>query len=259
MTYHESSVAVLQCSPRAVTLLKFLMEKAHNVTHSSFWRISKIIDECKFSRSTYHRAIRELVQAGFVTVKERADFSGRQMSNEYIIHVEKLTAQKEDRGTSAPKIKVSKHVRLQGMAYKIYLYLQAKCGRKGYRVSRREIASACNVTLSTVTRYIKFLQEKGYIECLPATKKNTGQGYNFYAVKMPARIKIMRAVSFISLFSHFFDTLPLITDDTPLTISKFKLNNSKGKRKLRRQLAYRMNLLLARIKKAKHRRMIRLE
>ena len=258
MRYHESSAAVLQCSPRAVTLLKFLMEKAHNVTHSSFWRISKIIKECRFSRSTYHRAIRELVKSGFVTVKERTDYSGRQMSNEYIIHIDRLT-ESSNQGISAPKIKVSGYVRLTGMAYKIYLYLQAKCGRKGYCISRREIASACNVTLSTVTRYIKFLQEKGYIKCLPATKKNTGQGYNFYAVKTPSRIKIMRALSFISLLSHFFDTLPLITDDTPLTISKFKLNNSKGKRKLRRQLAYRMNLLLARIKKAKHRRMIRLE
>ncbi len=131
MRYHESSAAVLQCSPRAVTLLKFLMEKAHNITHSSFWRISKIIKECKFSRSTYHRAIRELVKSGFVTVKERTDYSGRQMSNEYIIHIDKLT-ESSNQGGSAPKIKVSGYVRLQGLAYKIYLYLQAKCGRKGY-------------------------------------------------------------------------------------------------------------------------------
>ncbi|WP_099203950.1 helix-turn-helix domain-containing protein [Scatolibacter rhodanostii] len=234
MTYHNTSTAVLQCSPRAATLLKFLMEKANNLTHSSFWRIPKIIAQCGFSRSTYHRAIRELVKAGFVTVKERAERCGRQMSNEYIIHLPKETTpldKTHHQGTATPKIKVSGHVKLSGMAYKIYLYLQAKCGHKGYCVSRREIAAACNISLSTVSRYIRKLQSMGYIACRPDFKENNGQGYHFLSVKLPAKIKLLHMAAFIQVFSYFFDTLPLITADTPRTISKFKLINSKVKRK----------------------------
>ncbi len=240
MSFYNHTAAILQCSPRAATLLKFLMEKANNSTHSSFWRISKIMTRCAFSRSTYHRAIRELTKAGLVTVKERAERCGRQMSNEYILNLESLSGQAQTQGTAAPKIKVAGSVRLTGTAYKIYLYLQAKCGRKGYRVSRKDIAAACGITAPTVSRYIRFLQAKGYIHCQSVMRADGGQGYSFYAVTLPAKTKLLRRCIFFALLC---DTLPLITDDTPLTLSKFKLINRKDKKDLRYLIAYRKYLM----------------
>lgn len=165
MPQHDTTAAILQSSPRAATLLKFLIAKANNVTHASFWRVSKIITACGFSKATYHRAIRELTKAGLVTVKERTERCGRQMSNEYILNMELLTSGAKEQRTAAPAVKAASSVRLTGMAYKIYLYLQVKCGRKGYRVGRKEIAVACGVTPVTVGRYIRFLESKGYIRC----------------------------------------------------------------------------------------------
>lgn len=205
MSYHQGSVAALQCSPRAATLLKFLMEKANNLTHSSFWRIAKIAAGCGFSRSTYHRAIRELTGAGLVTVIERSDLSGRQTSNEYILNTERLASEPAQPQTPlAPQIKVSRHVRLTGIAYKIYLYLQAKCGRKGYCVSNHDIAAACGTSLNTVRRYIRRLQNAGYIERRRMHRKDNGQGYNFYAIKTPTKVKLLHIMAFIIVYIPFF-------------------------------------------------------
>lgn len=254
MTYHESSLAMLNCSPRAVTLLKFLLVKADNLTKSSFWRVSKIIAECGFSKSTYHRAIRELVKAGFVTVKERLERCGRQKSNEFIVHLPELS---KNQGEVAPAPKVAGYVKLTGMAYKIYLYLQVKCGRNGYRVSNREIAIACGCSVVTVRRYARQLQTQGYIAREAVIREDNSQGYNFYATRVPARIKIQRFIALLLVLpSVLSDTLPEITDDTPLTISKLELDNSKEKKNYKYKIAYRITGFISKLWQS-HRRMFK--
>lgn len=206
--YYESSASVLACSPRATTLFRFLLEKAYNVTKTSFWRTSKIAAQCGFSLSTYHRAIRELVKAGFVSVRERLDSDGRQTSNEYTVLLPELS-KKDSQQPAATSPKPPGYVRLTGLSYKIYLYIQMRCGRKGYCVSNRENPSACGVSLITVRQYVRKLQEQGYIQCETVFRQDNGQGDNFYATKVPARIKIQRFYALLlALSAVLLDTPP---------------------------------------------------
>lgn len=174
--YISSDLSLSMLSKRALKLFNFLQAKANSKTLASFWAVPTMAREMGLSERTVQRASQELVRKGFVEVLPRYDEKGRQQSNIYKIVVPRELPHEVNSYTDDVD-------QLKGRELQVYMYIRRKCGCRGYRVSRREIAAELNISRSTVTGITRKLAAGGWIKKEYASSPKTGgQGWNQYAV-----------------------------------------------------------------------------
>lgn len=213
--FYLCNSAALQAglSKSAFKVYSFLAKCADRFTRASHYKKENIALNCHTSVSTVTRAIRELCRKGLLEVRKR--FVGRrQTSNEYILldnpqlnigSIEPNTSKKED----TPSIhnnakKVSQNglqskarlfrcnpacfqIKLSPNETKVYAYLSFRSGKDGQcKPSRKEIASDCGISVSTVTRAICQLSNSGLISIVSQTRQerygNNGTSVNRYVL-----------------------------------------------------------------------------
>lgn len=213
MNYCTSTTQLMSSlTPNAIKIFLFLQQKANRATGSSFWRKSKIAEACNISLSSFARGLRELKKHNLVSVRERYDTCGRQKSNEYFV-----TALSKATSVQAEACA------LTGSTYKVYLYLTQKCGNKAmYAVRKREIATACNLSLSTVKNALNRLKTEKYISWLTCTREDNGKGYNRYRINNIKRRLHNMKVLFLFLLKNLTPS-PGSSVTPHRTLSKLKL------------------------------------
>lgn len=141
-------------SVRALKLFNFLQAKANRKTNSSFWSVPRMAQEMGLSERTVQRASQELVRKAFVEIIPRYDENERQQSNIYKIVVPQELPHEANTFTDDVD-------QLKGRELQVYMYIRRRCGSRGYRVSRQEIAAELNISRSTVSRITRRLAAGG--------------------------------------------------------------------------------------------------
>ncbi|MFQ7725640.1 MAG: helix-turn-helix domain-containing protein [Ruthenibacterium lactatiformans] len=186
--YISSDLSLSMLSVRALKLFNFLQAKANGKTNSSFWSVPRMAQEMGLSERTVQRASQELVRKAFVEIIPRYDENGRQQSNIYKIVVPQELPHEANTFTDDVD-------QLKGRELQVYMYIRRRCGSRGYRVSRQEIAAELNISRSTVSRITRRLAAGGWIDKAYAGRPfGGGRGWNRYAIsriRMNARCRII--------------------------------------------------------------------
>ena len=213
----NSAALQLKLSKMAFIVYSFLSSGANNQTHSCFHSKDTIAKGCSISSSSVIRATRELCAKGLLEIQSRFRPNGRQTSNLYILVDEPQTKMpsippvesKNDKEASADdsykKVAPAKQqkpirffscspaafqMKLSPVELKIHHYLVYRAGKdQACKPSKKEIASDCNVSLSTVFRAIKKLCACGLLDVQKLTRReiygNNGTSVNLYRLKKP--------------------------------------------------------------------------
>lgn len=230
--YISSDLSLSMLSVRALKLFNFLQAKANRKTNSSFWSVPRMAQKMGLSERTVQRASQELVRKAFVEIIPRYDENGRQQSNVYKIVVPQELPHEGNTFTDDVD-------QLKGRELQVYMYIRRRCGSRGYRVSRQEIAAELNISRSTVSRITRRLAAGGWIDKAYAGRSfGSGQGWNRYAVshiRMNVRCRIIfwqlvlqaAAREAARLASHI--SFGFTGTVTPLTKLKGKIKNLLNK------------------------------
>lgn len=263
-------------SNSTAVIYNFLCRVNNVSTGKSFYKRSNIAASCHVSESTVVRALRTLCSKGLLAVKRRFDKNGRQTSNTYILvenpqlHLDAESPQpinpsqsddkKEKRTPKQPRtfplrLSTGKDC-LSPNAIKVYSYLSYRAGATGQCMpSKKEIASDCSISLSTVWRALHELINADLIETRRQTRLqtcgNNGTSVNLYVLKsiseavqaadpfpMPVQNNLPTSPfyqknSLFHLPSSSFclnDTLPHFIGDTPRTKSRKKVTINPRKK-----------------------------
>jgi DNA-binding transcriptional regulator YhcF (GntR family) len=269
-SYYLCNTEIFGLSKSTVKIYSFLRMVRNTKTDNSFYGKRSIAVQCHVSISTVTRAIRELCAKGLLEVCKRFEEYGRQTSNHYILLDNLQTQIEPDRSNksckdmnvkksntpmlkshpegSQPTIRLfrctpaSLKADLAPSAVKVYSYFSFRAGKDGQcKPSKREIASDCRISVSTVTRAIRQLRNTGLISVISQTRQevygNNGKSVNLYILNRDVaaeKIKKEKPKSrcfwllkvLILILLCLFDTLPHVTRDTPRTISRNKVTDN---------------------------------
>jgi DNA-binding MarR family transcriptional regulator len=218
--YLCSSAALQTLSKTAFKVYSFLCISANNLTRASFKSKNTIAKACKISLSSVVRATKELCEKGLLEIKKRFWKNGKQTSNLYIlldntqIKISPITPQKHSNNnptnnttnrknnSHAPlrSFKCSAtsfHMNLSASELKVYSYLSYRAGKDSRCMpSKKDIATDCNISVSTVTRSIKGLQAAGLISVAQQSRaetfSNNGTSVNLYILNANQPIESSR-------------------------------------------------------------------
>lgn len=200
MEYIISNQSILSSlSPRALKVYNFLCEKANRITHSSFWRKSKIAAKCFMSESTFARAIRELKKEGLISVVERYEVCGRQRSNEYFI------LETEEREYMPP---IERTRELKDSNLKVFTYINKRCacGSSEYSFPILDIAATVGISRKTAERCVSYLRKNGFISTKAqnriAITGDNGTAYNSYSISTKTEYKAEKDTVKTNLFKR---------------------------------------------------------
>ena len=225
--YITGSTAALEASisTKAYNVYLILCQYANNSTRECFVSKRTIAEKAALSLSGVVRATRELVHEGLIAIVSRFRENGRQTSNRYTI-LDCPQLRMEDT-QNPPSIKEQGKVRLfpinpnavqlPALACRIYSFLTSLAGRvRECSASRKTIADACGVTLSTVTKNLSLLCREGFLRRIRQTRwakyAHHGTRANLFVLTSPchklssAVLRRMIAVSLLTV--HIVSSLP---------------------------------------------------
>ena len=218
--YITGSTTALEASisTKAYKVYLILCQYANNSTRECFVSKRTIAEKAALSLSGVVRATRELVHEGLIAIVSRFRENGRQTSNRYTI-LDCPQLRMEDT-QNPPSIKEQGKVRLfpinpnavqlPALACRIYSFLTSLAGRvRECSASRKTIADACGVTLSTVTKSLSLLCREGFLRRIRQTRwakyGHHGTRANLFVLTSPCRklssaaLRCMIAVSLLTL------------------------------------------------------------
>lgn len=226
--YITGSTAALEASisTKAYKVYLILCQYANNSTRECFVSKRTIAEKAALSLSGVVRATRELVHEGLIAIVSRFRENGRQTSNRYTI-LDCPQLRMEDT-QNPPSIKeqgkkvrlfpiTPAAVQLPALACRIYSFLTSLAGRvRECSASRKTIADACGVTLSTVTKNLSLLCREGFLRRIRQTRwakyGHHGTRANLFVLTSPchklssAVLRRMIAVSLLTV--HIVSSLP---------------------------------------------------
>lgn len=225
--YITGSTAALEASisTKAYKVYLILCQYANNSTRECFVSKRTIAEKAALSLSGVVRATRELVQEGLIAIVSRFRENGRQTSNRYtILDCPQLRMEDTQNPSSVKeqgKVRLFPinpvAVQLPSLACRIYSFLTSLAGRVGEcSASRKTIADACGVTLSTVTKNLSLLCREGFLRRIRQTRwakyGHHGTRANLFVLTSPchklssAVLRRMIAVSLLTV--HIVSSLP---------------------------------------------------
>lgn len=225
--YITGSTAALEASisTKAYKVYLILCQYANNSTRECFVSKRTIAEKAALSLSGVVRATRELVQEGLIAIVSRFRENGRQTSNRYtILDCPQLRMEDTQNPSSVKeqgKVRLFPinpvAVQLPSLACRIYSFLTSLAGRVGEcSASRKTIADACGVTLSTVTKSLSLLCREGFLRRIRQTRwakyGHHGTRANLFVLTSPCRklssaaLRRMIAVSLLTV--HIVSSLP---------------------------------------------------
>ena len=225
--YITGSTAPLEASisTKAYKVYLILCQYANNSTRECFVSKRTIAEKTALSLSGVVRATRELVQEGLIAIVSRFRENGRQTSNRYtILDCPQLRMEDTQNPSSVKeqgKVRLFPinpvAVQLPSLACRIYSFLTSLAGRVGEcSASRKTIADACGVTLSTVTKSLSLLCREGFLRRIRQTRwakyGHHGTRANLFVLTSPCRklssavLRCMIAVSLLTV--HIASSLP---------------------------------------------------
>lgn len=225
--YITGSTAALEASisTKAYKVYLILCQYANNSTRECFVSKRTIAEKAALSLSGVVRATRELVQEGLIAIVSRFRENGRQTSNRYTIldcpQLRMEDTQKPSSVKEQSKVRLfpinPNAVQLPALACRIYSFLTSLAGRVGEcSASRKTIADACGVTLSTVTKNLSLLCREGFLRRIRQTRwakyGHHGTRANLFVLTSPchklssAVLRRMIAVSLLTV--HIVSSLP---------------------------------------------------
>ena len=203
---------------KAYKVYLILCQYANNSTRECFVSKRTIAEKAALSLSGVVRATRELVQEGLIAIVSRFRENGRQTSNRYtILDCPQLRMEDTQNPSSVKeqgKVRLFPinpvAVQLPSLACRIYSFLTSLAGRVGEcSASRKTIADACGVTLSTVTKSLSLLCREGFLRRIRQTRwakyGHHGTRANLFMLTSPCRklssavLRCMIAVSLLTL------------------------------------------------------------
>lgn len=235
----NSAALELNLSKMAFKVYSFLAAAANNKTRSCFHSKSTIAKHCNVSISSVIRATKELCDKGLLRIKRRFCINGRQTSNTYVLldnpqctmndsSSNKASKESQEKVPTNDKKGVSAHsqgkvrlfacpssllqLKLSAIELKVYSYLLYRAREnKSCRPSKKNIAAACNISVSTVFRATKKLAECGLLEIRRLTRKdvygNNGTSVNLYIIKTPNQPTFSNSSWFIWILCAFLSCL----------------------------------------------------
>ncbi|OCN03402.1 hypothetical protein A7X67_10990 [Clostridium sp. W14A] len=205
--FYLCNTELLGLSNSTAIVYNFLCKVNNVLTNESHYGKNSIARLCHISTSSVVRALRTLCQKGLLEIRHRFDERGRQTSNYYILienpqlklsPCDAISPQpnsipsdtKEKKRTSANprlfpcRLNLFQH-RLTACEIKVYSYLTLRAGRDGKCMpSKKEIASDCGISVSSVWRAVKALSNAGLLIVYHQTRKeafgNNGTSVNLY-------------------------------------------------------------------------------
>ena len=226
--YITGSTAALEASisTKAYKVYLILCQYANNSTRECFVSKRTIAEKAALSLSGVVRATRELVHEGLIAIVSRFRENGRQTSNRYtILDCPQLRMEDTQKPSSVKeqgkKVRLfpitPAAVQLPALACRIYSFLTSLAGRVGEcSASRKTIADACGVTLSTVTKNLSLLCREGFLRRIRQTRwakyGHHGTRANLFVLTSPchklssAVLRRMIAVSLLTV--HIVSSLP---------------------------------------------------
>lgn len=225
--YITGSTAALEASisTKAYKVYLILCQYANNSTRECFVSKRTIAEKAALSLSGVVRATRELVQEGLIAIVSRFRENGRQTSNRYTIldcpQLRMEDTQKPSSVKEQSKVRLfpinPNAVQLPALACRIYSFLTSLAGRvRECSASRKTIADACGVTLSTVTKNLSLLCREGFLRRIRQTRwakyGHHGTRANLFVLTSPchklssAVLRRMIAVSLLTV--HIVSSLP---------------------------------------------------
>ncbi|OUP06577.1 helix-turn-helix domain-containing protein [Anaeromassilibacillus sp. An200] len=226
--YITGSTAALEASisTKAYKVYLILCQYANNSTRECFVSKRTIAEKAALSLSGVVRATRELVHEGLIAIVSRFRENGRQTSNRYtILDCPQLRMEDTQKPSSVKeqgkKVRLfpitPAAVQLPALACRIYSFLTSLAGRvRECSASRKTIADACGVTLSTVTKNLSLLCREGFLRRIRQTRwakyGHHGTRANLFVLTSPchklssAVLRRMIAVSLLTV--HIVSSLP---------------------------------------------------
>lgn len=220
-----TNLNTVNLSPRAVKLLSFIQEKANYITGAFFWSKAKTCEALNISQSTYARALRELRDKNYVEIRSSYRANGSQSVN--VITIRRHTGYHFVCDTDATH-------ELKNGALKVYLQICRQCGKESYAISRRSLARKCNLSMSSITRIVRYLRSRGFIQATAENRMrifgNPGQTYNRFCIlrTLQRRVKCTRFLLLLAAFTRS----PLIMCDTPQNYPPIEINSKEKKTKI---------------------------
>ncbi len=245
----NSAALQANLSRTAFKVYSFLAMGANNGTRSCYHSKETIARHCKISLSSVVRATRELCKKKLLEIRRRYRDKGRQTSNLYILLDSpqlQIDLSKPEKAKSLPDVpKPDKteqaplkptqakvwlfrcsssifNCNLNPTGHKVYSYLSFRAGKeKRCYPSKREIATDCGISISTVTRAIKELQLAGLIEIKAQTRMkrygNNGASANLYLLCEPPAPKPFSVKAAITAILASFSLALISTPLSPVT------------------------------------------
>lgn len=276
-SFYLCSTELFGLKKSTAKVYSFLHMVRNRKNNSSYYKRSNIAKLCGMSESTVIRAIRELCEKGLLQVKRCFMENGRQTTNLYILLDEPQTIFSPERipeGESGEQASADStyekgspakpqgpirffscspaafQMKLSPVELKIHHYLIYRAGKdQACKPSKKEIASDCNVSLSTVFRAIKKLCACGLLDVQKLTRRelygNNGTSVNLYRLKKPVKSSPFPQKhdwKTIRLFCAFLSCLTpsLMSPVTPLrTISRRKVTYTLRDKGISSQVAKR--------------------
>lgn len=176
--YITSNTAALETSGKAHKVYLILCQYANYQNRECFVSKRTISEKAGLSLSSVVRALRELVQRDLIRIVSRfTGDTGRQTSNRYIL-LDSPQLNMDGLGQEVPKADAPRlypidkaAANLSPLPCRIYAYLASLAGKaRECVVSRRRIADACGVCLSTVTKAISALCRDGLLGRIRQTR-----------------------------------------------------------------------------------------
>lgn len=273
--FYLCSTELFELKKSTAKVYSFLHMVKNAKTNASYYKRRNIAHLCGISESSVVRAIRELCEKGLLIVKRCFKSNGRQTSNLYVLVdspqtkiasetpsersnvVDKHTVAKSKRSSSAkpqgqirlfPCISMSLQKKLSPAELLVHHYLVFRSGKElSCRLSKKEIAANCGVSLSTVSRAIRKLCFCGLLEIHKLTRRekygNNGTSVNHYILKWPTSSPYSlrdRSWKFTLLFIGLLSRLTpsLLSWVTPQrTMSRTKVTLKQRKEEFNSKLA----------------------
>lgn len=217
--YYTSNSAALELPSNTYKVYCVLAKYANYRTRECFVSKKTIAAEAKVSLSTVLRSLKVLCEQNLISVVSRFRENGRQTSNLYKLldnpQISTKEAPKPDkkvRGFSSSTKALTASI--SATAHKIYDYFQLRTGvQQSFRESKRTIAAQCDISVSTVSRALRELQNAGLITIHSQSRKDdNGASENLY--RIPSASKRQRTPKWKILLMLFF-SVPMSTVTPP--------------------------------------------
>ncbi|HEX3016253.1 MAG TPA: helix-turn-helix domain-containing protein [Caproicibacter sp.] len=204
-SFYLCNSEIFGLSHSTAVVYNFLCRVNNVVTGKSFYKRANIAANCHISESSVVRAMRTLCAKGLLEIRRRFDKNGRQTSNDYILIEnpqlrlksdpspvnESKSVKTKENVPKSPRLfpcRLPSNCNLSSNAIKVYSYLSYRAGIVGQCMpSKKEIASDCSISLSSVWRSLQELIRAGLIKIRHQTRLqtcgNNGTSVNWYILK----------------------------------------------------------------------------